>query len=553
VGGNSVNTTVQGVTVRADSSADPLNPGHNTDACDVSGTNILVQNNNISVGDDNYTCGGGTSTMVITNNAYGNGHGVSIGSYTSPSVSNMLVINCTFTNTDAGLRIKSDRGRGGFVHDISYRNLTMTNVLRPILIYAQYLATASVYRAVDSISPGVAASYPAAAVTSTTPTYRDITISNVTANAQSTRTAGLIWGLPEMSISNVTLVNVRLIGSKTFGIYCAKNVRIIDSTHAVPGGVSQFSFYDADVTFSNSTSSASVVTLDGVASNSVANRFSFFNSLMTLKNTNALGFDSSVTLGASTFIISNNLALSPSNSLNFIIGTNAAAIVIKGNLALGGTNNVFAGSGFTNGIYTLMTYTGTLSGELPTLGARPAGYNYAFDTNTAGLVKLVVTLPAPTNLVAMATNLLINLKWNAVGGATSYSLKRGTVNAGPYPTTYSVTATNYADAAVSNNVIYYYVVTAAGSGGESTNSAQASAIPLPSNQPTNLLMQAVGNQLQLAWPQSHLGWRLQIQTNDLIRGISTNWATVGNSTNVNSTNVMVSPTNGAVFLRLVYP
>src|SRR5689334_7582988 len=106
IGGSSGNTTVQGVIVRANSSSDPINPGHNTDACDVSGTNILVQNCDISVGDDNYTCSGGTSSVLITNNTYGNGHGVSIGSFTSPSVSNLTVINCTLTNEDAGIRIK---------------------------------------------------------------------------------------------------------------------------------------------------------------------------------------------------------------------------------------------------------------------------------------------------------------------------------------------------------------------------------------------------------------------------------------------------------------
>ena len=168
----------------------------------------------------------------------------------------------------------------------------------------------------------------------------------------------------------------------------------------------------------------------------------------------------------------------------------------------------------------------------------------------------MITLPAPsapTNVIATATNLVINLKWNAVGGATNYTLKRGTVNNGPYPATFNLTTTNYADGSVSNAIVYYYVVTAATVGGVSTNSAQVRATPLPSNQPTNLLMQAVGNQLQLAWPQSHLGWRLQIQTNDLTRGFSTNWATVANSTNINSTNLLVNPTNGAVFLRLVYP
>jgi polygalacturonase len=140
------NITVQNVTIRAPSSgATP--PSHNTDACDVSGTNILVQNNDISTGDDNFTCGGATSDILISNNIYGYGHGVSIGSYTSPYVSNMLVINCSFNNTDQGIRIKSDRDRGGFVHNINYCNLTMTNVMRPILIYCQYTNTTPAYRA----------------------------------------------------------------------------------------------------------------------------------------------------------------------------------------------------------------------------------------------------------------------------------------------------------------------------------------------------------------------------------------------------------------------
>ncbi|MGH7981442.1 MAG: glycoside hydrolase family 28 protein, partial [Limisphaerales bacterium] len=36
--------TVRGVTIRANPSSDPVNPGHNTDACDVSGKNILIEN-----------------------------------------------------------------------------------------------------------------------------------------------------------------------------------------------------------------------------------------------------------------------------------------------------------------------------------------------------------------------------------------------------------------------------------------------------------------------------------------------------------------------------
>ena len=556
IGGGSGNTTVQGVTERANPSSDPVNPGHNTDACDVSGTNILVQNCDVSVGDDNYTCSGGTSGMLITNNTYGNGHGVSIGSYTSPSVSNMVVINCTFTNTTAGIRIKTDRDRGGFVHNISYFNLSMTNVQNPILIYTEYTNTTSIYRALDGISPAIAASYPTSAVTATTPHYRDITISNFTANAQANRTAGLIWGLPESSISNVTLINVHLIGSKTFGIYDAKNVRLIDCSHSVPSGVSQFSFYNTDVTFSNSTPSANAVTLDGVTSNSIANSFTFYNALMTLINTNALGLNTSITLGASTFIISNNLALSPSNALSFILGSNPAIIVVKGNLALGGTNYIISGAGFTSGTYTLMTYTGSLSGTMPTLGATPAGFTCTLNTNTAGQVNLEVIPPlpgTPTNLTAFGTNLLVQLNWFAASNAASYNLKRSTTNGGTYSLIATLAATNYSDSAVNPGTTYYYVVSATNAAAESANSIQVSAIPLPSNQPTNIMMQTVGGHLQLSWPQDHLGWHAQIQTNSSNAGLGTNWITLSNSATTNGLSIPLDSANGSVFLRLVYP
>src|SRR4051812_20775754 len=42
-GSSAKNTTVQHVTIRANPSSDPVHPGHNTDACDVAGTNILVR------------------------------------------------------------------------------------------------------------------------------------------------------------------------------------------------------------------------------------------------------------------------------------------------------------------------------------------------------------------------------------------------------------------------------------------------------------------------------------------------------------------------------
>jgi len=550
-GSSAKNTTVQHVTIRANPSSDPVHPGHNTDACDVSGTNILVRDCDISVGDDNFTCGGNTSDILITNNTYGYGHGVSIGSFTSPSVSNMLVINCTFNNTDQGIRIKTDRDRGGYVHNIKYYNLSMTNVMRPILIYCQYTNTISAYRAVDSISPGVAAGFPSNAVISTTPHYADITISNLTATVQSGRTAGLIWGLPESCVSNVTLMKLKITADKTFGIYDAKNVQIIDSQITTPSTVRNISFFNADVTITNSTVPANAVSLDGANTNGIGNSLSFYNTREWLINTNALDDSPNITLANSTLTVSNNLLLDTNSLVTFVLGTSPSTLSVTGNLASIGSIKAIAGPGFFNGTYTLFTYGKALNGwGPPALASAPAGYSYSYDTNTVGQVKLVVTLLSPTNLVATATNLMINLKWNPVGGATSYNLKRGSVS-GTYPTIFSgLISTNYSDADVTNGAPYYYVVSAVGAGGESSNSPPVVATPLPSNQPTNIITQANGNTLQLSWPQDHLGWRLQVQTNSLV---DSNWVDVPNSTNVTSTLLNIDPANGSVYFRLVYP
>jgi polygalacturonase len=248
ISGRTSDVTVRGVTIRANASTDPVDPSHNTDACDVSGRRVLVQDCDISVGDDNFTCGGNTSDVLITNCTYGYGHGVSIGSPTSGGVSNFTVINCTFNNTEQGIRIKSDRDRGGFLHHLSYLNLRMTNVNYPILIYASYLATNREYRSLNDVTAAIAGSYPASAVVGRTPIYRDLIFSNITATVAPGRRAGLIWGLPEMAVTNILFQRVNITADKPFGIYNAQNVRLVDSSIITPEGVNQLSSTNAQIT-----------------------------------------------------------------------------------------------------------------------------------------------------------------------------------------------------------------------------------------------------------------------------------------------------------------
>lgn len=540
-----VNVTVDHVNINTPS------PTPNTDGIDCSGVNVLIENSHISDGDDHIALSDSHNfiyDLTVTNCLFGNGHGVSIGSYTQGGLSNLLVINCVWTNGSSGIHLKSDDGRGGLVQNLRYINLAMTNTQIPIFLYSYYTNSGTS----SGASVAQASAYPVNLVTNTTPIWRNITISNVTAVPVSGFPAGIIWGKPELSFSNVVMDHINITASKYFQLYNAQGVQLIDSQITVPS-TNAFAMYNANLIISNRSPSANLMKLEGISTNGFVNTLLLYGAQATVRATNMIDGSPNVTLWGSTLTVSNSLALSPSNVLFFSLGTNASTMAVQGNLALNGTINLSAGNGFTNGIYTIMTYSGTLGGNLPTLGSVPSAHSYALNTNTARQVNLVVTLPAPTNLVAVATNLQINLSWNPVTGATGYNLKRGMVSRN-YPTVFSgLTSTNYFDSNVTNAVSYFYAVSATGAGGESSNSPEVTSVPLPSNQPTNIAWQAFGSQMELSWPQDHLGWRLQAQTNSPGEGIGTNWSDVTGSEFTNDLFVPIDPSNGSVFLRLVYP
>jgi polygalacturonase len=412
VKGRAGNVTIEGVTIIAPSSSDPTNPSHNTDAIDLAETNAIIRNCNISVGDDNVAVGSSASAsadLVITNCTFGDGHGVSIGSFTSGGVSNMTVINCTFNRTDNGIRIKSDDDRGGIVQNLSYLNIGMTNVHFPITIYSYYNSVGTP----SSITPTVAAAQTVIAYPTNNPVYRNITFSNIFGTAISGFPAGIIWARPEMPATNITFARCNISASKSFDVYSARGVRFVDPQINVPSSVTSFLLYNSQVTVSNTTVSGNF-TLDGLTTNGLINGLSLFSSQASLKNTNV--FDGGpLALSASTLTVSNNLNLDSTDQLNFTLGTSAATIVVRSNLLLSGTINLTAGSGFTNGLYTLFTYGNGLNWASPGLGVTPGGnYSYSFDTNAPGQVKLSVQPSVsltPVSMSVSASGGQLNLSW----------------------------------------------------------------------------------------------------------------------------------------------
>jgi polygalacturonase len=127
------------------------------------------------------------------------GHGMSIGSETFGGVKNVTVRNCTFDGTEAGIRLKSARGRGGVAENLTYENLTLRNVEVAIQITSYYPNRTTPKPGVADIAPETR--------DPRTPAWKNIRIRDVRSTG-GTKTAGIIIGLPEEPVSDIAMENV---------------------------------------------------------------------------------------------------------------------------------------------------------------------------------------------------------------------------------------------------------------------------------------------------------------------------------------------------------
>ena len=411
--GNNYDITVRNTT----NSSPDMSPSQNTDCLNLLGTRCLVQDCTFRGCDDNIAMGrsvGACVDILITNVTCGTGHGISFGSILpGGGISNVTVIDCTLSGTENGIRFKcdNDRARGCLMNQVRFLNIGMTNVLRPIIIYSYYNWDGSP----DSVTPAIAASTNAAPVTSNTPMWRDILLSNVWGTASSScKQIGIIWGRTEMLVSNVTLQNINMTTPAGFNVYNARGVRFVDCKFTPSSGsFPTFTMYNAEVTVTNTAfPGLRAVTFDGMTTNAnqSSNTLSLFNTQAGLTKTNVLSSQPRLTIGSSVLLVTNHLNLTAASVLNFHLGTNAATIGVRTNLTLAGTINVADGGGLTPGPYTILTYGGSFTWGSPVLGNKPIGAACILDTNTPGQVKLVISSTPPSfNLAALAgTNLVLN-------------------------------------------------------------------------------------------------------------------------------------------------
>jgi polygalacturonase len=193
----------------------------NTDALNLNVRNAIVRNCNIATGDDNIVFLASTPTkegtpgvenVIVSDCKLGVGHGLSLGSYTSGGIRNVTVENVVFDGTTAGIRLKAARDRGGLVENISFKNVVMKNVKRPVYLTSYYPK--------EPKHPG---NDKAEAIGRKTPLWRNISIENVTIT--DCPNSITIWGVPEQPITGVSLRNLNVAADRGAAIYHAKAIR----------------------------------------------------------------------------------------------------------------------------------------------------------------------------------------------------------------------------------------------------------------------------------------------------------------------------------------
>ncbi|MCZ7447979.1 glycoside hydrolase family 28 protein [Agrobacterium rhizogenes] len=191
----------------------PNTDGFNPESC----RNVMISGVRFSVGDDCIAVKAGkrgpdgeddhlaeTRGIGVRHCLMQRGHGgLVIGSEMSGGVHDVTVEDCDMIGTDRGLRLKTRRGRGGIVSNITMRRVLLDGVQTALSANAHYHCDA------DGHDDWVQSRNPAP-VNDGTPFIDGITVEDVEIRNLA-HAAGVFLGLPEAPIRNIVLRNLTIV------------------------------------------------------------------------------------------------------------------------------------------------------------------------------------------------------------------------------------------------------------------------------------------------------------------------------------------------------
>jgi polygalacturonase len=187
---------VRNVTVKTNG---PNGDGFNPDSC----RNVLVEGCSFHTSDDCIAINSGMNedgwrvaipceNIQIRGCTMREGHGaISIGSGMSGGVRNLYAHDCRVTGGDHGIRLKSMRGRGGYIEAVYFENFQLSGLRLEAILLNMYYGSSS-----------------AESTSQTPPAFRDVHVKNVTCECAAAAIA--LRGLPEQSIERVIFEDLDL-------------------------------------------------------------------------------------------------------------------------------------------------------------------------------------------------------------------------------------------------------------------------------------------------------------------------------------------------------
>lgn len=203
---------IEGVSVI---SQGPNTDGLNPDSC----KNVWIEGCYFSTGDDCIAINSGMNedgwrvnkpceNIIIRNCRMNGGHGgVVIGSGMSGGVRNLYACDCKISGTNQGIRLKSMRGRGGYVKDIWFENIEINEVFEEAIQINMFYKYSTVVPKSDKPSD-----------------FTNIYLKNIYGSGA--KTAVEICGLPEHALRNILLQDVLLRAEKALICDSVDNIQM---------------------------------------------------------------------------------------------------------------------------------------------------------------------------------------------------------------------------------------------------------------------------------------------------------------------------------------
>lgn len=183
----------------------PNTDGLNPDSCQ----NVLIENCTFDTGDDCIAINAGMNedgwrvgkpckNIEIRNCIMNGGHGgVVIGSAISGGVENIYIHDCEINSSMQGIRLKSMRGRGGYVKNTVFENIKINDVTDQAIQITMFYEYSTVEPKSDTPSD-----------------FSNISIKNVSGTSK--KTGIQIKGLPEHKLDSISLENIDISSANAF-------------------------------------------------------------------------------------------------------------------------------------------------------------------------------------------------------------------------------------------------------------------------------------------------------------------------------------------------